>query len=84
MPGVLIVESLAQTGAVLILKQPKFEGKIALFTGIENFKFRSQVVPGDTLKLEVEMIAFKMNIGKGKASAYIGDKLVASGIISLQ
>jgi 3-hydroxyacyl-[acyl-carrier-protein] dehydratase len=82
MPGVLIVEALAQTGAVLLLRRPEFSGKIALFAGIENFKFRRQVVPGDALKLEVNMLAMKRNFGKAAAEATVSGALAASGIIS--
>lgn len=75
MPGVLIIESLAQTGAVAVLSMEQFKGKIAFFAGIENAKFRQKVVPGDLLRLEVEMTTIKRNIGKAKAKAYVEDKL---------
>ena len=55
MPGVLIIEALAQTGAVAVLSMEQYQGKIAFFAGIENAKFRQKVVPGDLLRLEVEM-----------------------------
>lgn len=82
MPGVLIVESLAQVGAVVILRMEENKGKLAVFTGINNFKFRQQVVPGDTLRLEVEMKAFKRGMGKADAAAYVGEKIAAKGEIS--
>ena len=82
MPGVLIVEALAQVGAVVILKAEENKGKLAVFTGINNFKFRQQVVPGDTLRLEVEMTAFKRGMGKANVAAYVGDKVAAKGEIS--
>lgn len=82
MPGVLIVEALAQVGAVVILQSEENKGKLAVFTGINNFKFRQQVVPGDTLRLEVEMTAFKRGMGKANAAAYVGDKVAAKGEIS--
>lgn len=75
MPGVLIIEALAQTGAVAVLSMDQFKGKIAFFAGIENAKFRQKVVPGDLLRLEVEMTTIKRNIGKAKAKAYVEDKL---------
>lgn len=71
-PGVLMVEMLAQAGAVCILSQPEFKGKIALFAGIDKAKFRRQVVPGDVLDLSVEMIAQRGPMGVGKAVASVG------------
>ncbi|MBZ4645069.1 MAG: 3-hydroxyacyl-[acyl-carrier-protein] dehydratase [Petroclostridium sp.] len=79
MPGVLIVEALAQVGAVAILSMEEYKGKLGVFTGIDNFRFRKQVRPGDTLRLEVEMTAFKRGIGKANGTAYIGDEVAASG-----
>ena len=79
MPGVLIIEALAQTGAVAMLSMEEFKGKIAFFGGIDKAKFRGKVVAGDTLRLEVEMIKIKRNAGIGKGIAYVGDKKVAEG-----
>ena len=79
MPGVLIVEAMAQVGAVAILGMDENKGKLAVFTGIDGLRFRRQVVPGDTLRMEIEMIAFKRSIGKAKAEAFVGDDLAASG-----
>lgn len=79
MPGVLIVEAMAQVGAVAILGTEEHKGKLAVFTGIDGLRFRRQVVPGDTLRMEVEMLYFKRGIGKAKAQAYVGDELAASG-----
>jgi len=79
MPGVLIVEAMAQVGAVAILGTEEHKGKLAVFTGIDGLRFRRQVVPGDTLRMEIEMIYFKRGIGKAKAQAYVGDELAASG-----
>ncbi len=79
MPGVLIIEALAQTGAVAMLSMEEFRGKIAFFGGIDKAKFRGMVKPGDTLRLEVEMIKLKRNAGIGKGIAYVGDKKVAEG-----
>ena len=79
MPGVLIVEALAQTGAVAILSMEENKGKNALFGGIDKLRFKKQVVPGDKLKLQVEIIKKKGPIGIGKAIATIDDKVVAKG-----
>jgi 3-hydroxyacyl-[acyl-carrier-protein] dehydratase len=81
MPGVLIVEALAQVGTVAILMVEGNKGKIGFFAGIDNFRFRGQVTPGDTLILEVEITRLKGIIGKGQASARVGDKIVAEGEI---
>lgn len=75
MPGVLIVEALAQAGAVSILSMPEHRGKIAYFGGIKEAKFRQKVVPGDTLRLHVELDRLRSSSGKGIAIAYLGDKV---------
>lgn len=75
MPGVLIVEALAQVGAVAILSAPEYKGKTPVFGGINKAKFREKVVPGDCLRLEVEMVKVKGPVGIGKAVAYKGDKV---------
>jgi 3-hydroxyacyl-[acyl-carrier-protein] dehydratase len=77
MPGVLIVEALAQTGAVLLLSDESAKGQIPLFAGIEKCRFRQQVVPGDTLTLEMEVIARRGPVGKGRATARVNDKVAA-------
>lgn len=79
MPGVLIAESLAQTGAVAILSMDENKGKNALFGGIDKMKFKRKVVPGDRLKLEVKIIKRKGPIGVGEAIATIDEKIVAKG-----
>lgn len=79
MPGVLIVEALAQAGAVAILSKEENKGKNALFGGIDKFKFKKQVVPGDVLRLEVNIIKEKGPIGVGEAIAYVNDKIAAKG-----
>lgn len=76
MPGVLIVEALAQTGAVAILSQPEYKGKTAYFAAINNAKFKGKVVPGDVLTLKTEIIKIKGPIGVGAAKAYVDGKLV--------
>ena len=78
MPGVLIVEALAQVGAVAILSQPEFKGKTAYFAAIKEAKFKGKVVPGDVLMLETEIIKVKGPIGVGSAKAYVDGKLVTS------
>ena len=75
MPGVLIIEALAQTGAVAILSQPEWKGKTAYFAGINHAKFKQKVVPGDVLTLETEIIKVKVPIGIGKATAYVDGKI---------
>lgn len=82
MPGVLIIEALAQTGAVAMLSLDEFKGKIGYFTGIDRAKFRKKVVPGDVLRLEVEIIKRKGPIGIGKAIAYVDDKKAAEAELS--
>ena len=79
MPGVLIAESLAQTGAVAILSVEENKGKNALFGGIDKMKFKKMVVPGDRLKLEVKIIKKKGPIGVGEAIATVDGKVAAKG-----
>lgn len=79
MPGVLIVEAMAQTGAVAVLSLEENKGKNALFGGIDKLKFKKQVVPGDVLKLEVKIIKRKGPIGVGEAIATVDGKLAAKG-----
>lgn len=78
MPGVLIVEALAQTGAVAMLSKEEFKGKVAILAGLEKCRFREQVKPGDTLRLEVELTKIRGPIGKGICKAYVGEKLAAN------
>lgn len=77
MPGVLIVEAMAQAGAVALLSLPDFKGKIAYFGGIDKAKFRQKVVPGDTLIFEVEIIKVRSMAGVGKGIATVNGKKVA-------
>lgn len=79
MPGVLIIESLAQAGAVALLSKDEFKGKIAYFAGINNAKFRRKVFPGDTLRLEVELTKIRGKAGVGYGIAYVKDKKVCEG-----
>ena len=77
MPGVLVLEALAQTGAVAILVKEENKGKTAYFGGLDHVRFRRKVVPGDQLKLVTEIIKVKGPVGKGKAVAYVGDEVAA-------
>lgn len=80
MPGVLIIEALAQVGAVAMLAQPAqpdFKGRTAYFAGIDKARFRQKVVPGDVLLLETEIIKVKGPVGVGRAVAKVGDKVAA-------
>lgn len=79
MPGVLIVEALAQVGAVAILSVPENKGKIGLFAGIDDLRIRGQVKPGDTLRLELELTRVKGRIGKGRGVATVDGKVVVEG-----
>ena len=82
MPGVLIVEAIAQTGAVTMLSLPENKGKLALFGGIKNARFKGQVVPGDVLTLETSIAQVKGPVGVGEGKAYVDGKLVALGEIT--
>jgi 3-hydroxyacyl-[acyl-carrier-protein] dehydratase len=79
MPGVLIVEAMAQAGAILALSEEEAQGQLPLFAGIEKCRFRSPVVPGDELRLEMEMTSRRGPIGKGHGRALVGDRLAAEG-----
>lgn len=78
MPGVLIIEALAQAGAVAILSLEENKGKVAYFAAINSAKFKGKVVPGDVLMLETQIIKTKGPIGVGSAKAYVDGKLVVS------
>lgn len=79
MPGVLIIEALAQTGAVAALSADEFAGKLGLFAGIDGVRFRRQVVPGDQLRLEVEMGRQRRGIGRAAATATVDGETAAEG-----
>ncbi len=79
MPGVLIIEALAQVGATAVLSMEGNENKLAVFTGINNFRFKQVVKPGDQLQLSVKMAGMRRNIGKGEVEAVVEEKVVASG-----
>lgn len=77
MPGVLIIEALAQTGAVAILSLDKFKNKTVYFGGIKSAKFKNKVIPGDTLKLVTKITKLRGSFGIGTATAYVEDKVAA-------
>ena len=79
MPGVLLIESMAQVGACALMSQEEHQGKLAVFGGVDNVKFKRQVEPGDTLKIEVELTKVKGSIGKGQGTVHVGDELAAKG-----
>lgn len=81
MPGVLIAESLAQLGAVVILSCEEYKDKLALFAGIDRFRFRKQVMPGDRLDLEAEVLKMKGTIGKATVKASVDGEIAAEGVI---
>jgi 3-hydroxyacyl-[acyl-carrier-protein] dehydratase len=82
MPGVLVVEAMAQAGGLLIMREFKTNSKLVLFTGIDKCKFRKQVTPGDQLRIEVEVLAFRRNVGRMQGAAYVGDKLACEAELS--
>ncbi|MBN4050695.1 MAG: 3-hydroxyacyl-[acyl-carrier-protein] dehydratase FabZ [Alkaliphilus sp.] len=82
MPGVLIVEALAQLAAVTCMSLDENKGKLGVFTGIDKCKFRRQVVPGDILKLEIEMTTLRRGIGKAEARAYVEGELACSAMLT--
>src|SRR5689334_16499040 len=83
MPGVLIVEAMAQAGGALLLTEvPDRDQKLMVFTGIEKAKFRKPVVPGDQLRIEVKVIVWRTNAVKMEGEAYVGDKLACEATIS--
>lgn len=79
MPGVLIVEALAQVGAVSLLGMDEYRGKLAFFAGIDGVRFKRQVRPGDTLRLEVEMGKMRRGVGMGSATATVDGELAVRG-----
>ena len=82
MPGVLIVEAMAQAGAVAMLSQPEMKGRTAYFAGIQSARFKQKVIPGDVLELNVEIVKVKGPIGIGKGTAMVNGKLAASAEIT--
>ena len=82
MPGVLIVEAMAQTGAIAVLFEEANRGKIAFFAGIDDCRFKRIVEPGDVLTLTCEIAEMRGPIGRGKATAHVGDALAARGTLT--
>jgi 3-hydroxyacyl-[acyl-carrier-protein] dehydratase len=81
MPGVLIMEALAQVGAVLILSKEEYKGSLAFYAGLDEVRFKRQVIPGDILRLETELVKMKGTIGVAWGEAYVGEELAAKGKI---
>jgi 3-hydroxyacyl-[acyl-carrier-protein] dehydratase len=83
MPGVLIVEALAQAGGLLLLSEIEDrDSKLMVFSGIDNARFRKPVLPGDTLRLEVNVIGWRSSFAKMEGKAYVGEQLVAEAVLS--
>ncbi|MTI46848.1 3-hydroxyacyl-ACP dehydratase FabZ [Sporosalibacterium faouarense] len=81
MPGVLIVEAMAQVGAVTVMTMEENKGKLGVFTGIDKVRFKKQVRPGDTLRMEVELITMRRGIGKASAIAYVDGQVACKGTL---
>ena len=79
MPGVLIMEALAQVGAVALLGMEEYKGRLAFFGGMDGVRFKRQVVPGDILRLEVEVVQFRGVVGKANGTATVDGKVAARG-----
>jgi len=82
MPGVLILEALAQTGAFALLSEDRFKGKTVYFGGMKSVKFKKMVLPGDTLRLVTEIVKIKGSIGIGEATAYVDNKIAAKATMT--
>lgn len=82
MPGVLIVEAMAQTGAVAVLSEEENRGRLALFAGIDDVRFKRLVQPGDELELTCVLERVRGPIGKGRATAHVGGELAARGTLT--
>jgi 3-hydroxyacyl-[acyl-carrier-protein] dehydratase len=83
MPGVLVIEAMAQAGAVLMLSEmPDRENKLAVFTGIDNAKFRRQIVPGDQLRIEVDVLSFRTRAGRMAGKAIIDGKVACEATLT--
>ncbi len=82
MPGVLMVEAMAQAGAVAVLSEPENRGKLALFAGIDDVRFKRLVGPGDELELTCDLERMRGPVGRGKATATVGDELAVRGTLT--
>ncbi|MEF9991040.1 MAG: 3-hydroxyacyl-ACP dehydratase FabZ [Romboutsia sp.] len=81
MPGVLVLEALAQLGAIAVLSKEEFKGKIGFLVGADKVRWKKQVVPGDRLDLYIEIVKMRGNIGVGRGKATVDDKIVCEGEI---
>ncbi|AMA64220.1 MAG: 3-hydroxyacyl-ACP dehydratase FabZ [Kurthia gibsonii] len=81
MPGVLIIEAMAQVGGVALLSSDDFKGRIVFLTGVDNARFKRQVIPGDVLTMEVEFVKLRGTMGKGHGRVTVGDELVCEADI---
>jgi 3-hydroxyacyl-[acyl-carrier-protein] dehydratase len=81
-PGALLVEALAEVGAIAALGLAEFQGKLAVLTGLDNWRFRNPALPGTPVRLEAELVAMRRNFGRGRARATAGDQLLAEGDLS--
>jgi 3-hydroxyacyl-[acyl-carrier-protein] dehydratase len=81
-PGALLVEALAEVGAIAALGLPAFAGRIALLTGLDNWRFRNPALPGVAVRLEAELVAMRRTFGRGRARATAGEQLLAEGDLS--
>ena len=79
MPGVILIETMAQVGAVIILSKEEYRGKTAYFAGVNDFRFKEKVLPGDILEIEVSITRVRGSIGVGEGVAYVRGKKAASG-----
>jgi 3-hydroxyacyl-[acyl-carrier-protein] dehydratase len=83
MPGVLVIEAMAQAGAIIMMSEmPDRDKKLAVFTGIDKAKFRRQVVPGDQLRIEVDVLAFKSRLGRMEAKAFVEGKMACQATLT--
>ncbi|HLZ07270.1 MAG TPA: 3-hydroxyacyl-[acyl-carrier-protein] dehydratase FabZ, partial [Chloroflexota bacterium] len=82
MPGVLIVEALAQAAGAALLGEQSRQGQLAMLAGVDGFRFRRPVVPGDTLRLEVELVRMRGPIGRVQARALVDGQVAAEGVIT--
>lgn len=81
MPGVLIIEAMAQVGGLALLSSDDFKGRIVFLTGVDNARFKRQVIPGDVLTMEVEFVKLRGTMGKGHGRVTVGDELVCEADI---
>ena len=85
MPGVLVIEAMAQAGAIIMMSEiPDLDKKLAVFTGIDKAKFRRSVTPGDQLRIEVTVLAMRSRLGRMEAKAFIGEKVACEAILTCQ